>query len=294
MKITRAFVRARLPVRSKGANKSEAGRVLIVAGAKGFRGAAALSALGALRGGAGLLLLAVPSSEERIIASKIPLEAMTAPFPSTIRGQLNRGSWGALKKSIQSFRPDVMAVGPGLGRSPFNSFFVNKILQNSHLPLVLDADGINAVKAANFSREIAAPIIMTPHEGELARFLGMSLSSVQNNRIEMALKTARIIKGICLLKGRQTIVASPSTFLVNTTGNSAMASGGMGDVLTGLIAAFWAGLHRPTLEGALQAAAVAAYIHGAAGDQLHKAVGGLSVLASDVANKIPTAIQSVR
>ncbi len=270
-----------LPRRGPAAHKGSAGHLLVVAGSRGKSGAAILATRGALRGGAGLVTLAAPESIVPICASATQ-EAMTDPLPE--RGGELRCDVDRLAAAIEG--KAAIAAGPGLGVSRSVRDVVVWLLRHSEVPLVLDADALN-VLARNLVplRKAPAPIILTPHPGEMARLAGVDTSTVQADRIGVARTFALDNKCVVLLKGARTVVAGQGGVWVNPTGNPGMASGGMGDALTGVIGAFLA----QGLE-AMEAACLGAYVHGLAGD-MAAGNGMIGILASDLIELLPRAMK---
>jgi NAD(P)H-hydrate epimerase len=253
----------------------------MVAGSRGMTGAAYLCALGALKAGAGLVTVGAPESVRRIITSRLP-EAMTLPLPETKDGYLSSGAVPSIAQYVRRRTITTLAAGPGLSVHPPVRVVIKSLLMKG-LPLVLDADGLNNIKPADLK---AKPVVITPHPGELARFLGISTKKVQANRTKIAQDTARRLKIICVLKGHRTVISDGHQVRLNPTGNPAMATGGMGDVLTGVISAFLAqGL------SLFDAACAGVYVHGLAGDLARVSDRGL--LASEVANFVPKALKKI-
>lgn len=284
---TAAQVARLLPPRAPETHKGTYGRVLIVAGSARFPGAPKLTALGALRCGAGLVRLLVPASIFPAAAASA-LEFMPASLPDE-GGSLDASA----KEPVLEFAQDadVVAVGPGLTATDGVVHVVRALVENCERPLVLDADALNVFRGQHgLLRAARAPVVITPHPGELARLLGLSTAEVQRARVEVARSAAKLTGAVTLLKGARTLIASPDgRLVVNPTGNPGMASGGMGDVLTGAVAAFIAQGLVP-----FDAAWVAAYLHGLAADLLAEEVGDRGLLAHDVADRIPQAMQRVR
>jgi NAD(P)H-hydrate epimerase len=255
-----------IPPRPKDSQKGKNGHVLLVAGSQGMAGAAILAGLGALKAGAGLLTIALPESIRRTVANRLP-EAMTIR-PSEITSCVHR-------RSITT-----LAVGPGLGMGTPQKKLVLALLRMK-LPIVVDADALNNIRPGDLKD---SPVVITPHPGELSRLLGKSINEIQKNRVRIASETARRLSLICVLKGHQTVITDGERTFLNTTGNQAMATGGMGDVLTGIIAGLLAqGLF------AFEAACAGVYLHGLAGDMARVSDRGL--LASDLAAKVPNALR---
>lgn len=231
-------------------------------------GAAILSGLGALKAGAGLLTIALPEFIRRTVSSRLP-EAMTI-VPGEISAYVSR-------RTITT-----LAVGPGLGQGVVQRHLVLRLL-GMELPIVVDADGLNNLSPIDLKY---CPAVITPHPGELARLLGKSIKEIQKDRVKIAVETGRQLNVICVLKGHQTVISDGVHSFLNTTGNQAMATGGMGDVLTGMIA----GLLAQGLS-LLDAACAGVYLHGLAGDLARVSDRGL--LATDVAAHIPQALKRI-
>ena len=280
------MIRALLPARRPDTHKGTYGRVLIIAGSVGFTGAAALATLGALRAGSGLVVVGVPQSVYPIVASKVT-EGMPTPLPDA-SGALSSDAVNKIEELAAG--ADAIAVGPGLSQANGVLKVVEALLAGSR-PLVIDADGLNVLAGRSRALERAHAIaVLTPHPGELARLTGVSASEVQRDRLQAARSAAARFKSILTLKGARTIVATPEgeVFIV-PTGNPGMATGGMGDVLAGAVASFIGQGLGPT-----QAAYAAAYIHGLAADLIAKTRGMAGMLASEVADHFPLAIQQVQ
>ncbi len=271
--------------RPVASHKGDYGHVLVVAGAVGKAGAAILTARSAVRSGAGLVTAAVPDE----IVQTVDLgsvESMTFPISQTPTGGLDQEA--ARTVSNLSIDKHVLAVGPGLGRDPSTEAAIRSIVLESHLPVVLDADGVNAF-AGNWQQlqKREAETVLTPHPGELARLMATTSTEVQADRVGAVEKAARETGAFVVLKGHQTLVASPEgEVFVNPTGNPGMASGGTGDVLTGLVA----GLAGQGYE-ALVAAQLGVYLHGLAGDLAAEKVGQTGVSASDLLEYLPAAFE---
>lgn len=279
-------VAAWLPRRAPTAHKGDAGRVLLLAGSAGMSGAAALAALGALRGGAGLVTVAVPRSLQDVMASKLT-EAMTVGLPETPGRALAATALTALPPSAREV--DVLAIGPGLGRDPETGTLVRTLLREWTRPLVVDADALNLVAPAG-PGSFPPEAVVTPHPGELARLLGTDVATVESNRVDAARRASREFRCVVVLKGAASLIAAPDGRLaINSTGTPAMATGGVGDVLTGLVAALL-GQGLPPFE----AAAAAVYLHGLAGELAAADVGGIGMLASDLAERLPRAMAATR
>lgn len=290
-----------IPKRLSDAHKGDCGRVFVVAGSEGMTGAAVLSAKGALRSGAGLVTVGTAKSQRPVVACGV-LEAMTVALAEE-NGKISKDS--AEKILEQAKLSDVVVFGPGLGQNEHIYEVLSTLLREYNGKLVIDADGLNALSGdCDILRERQCDVVITPHPGEMARLVKMPIAEIQQNRTAVALEFAERY-GVCvLLKGSGTVVADTQvsslscdeTFFagsengrvyINTTGNPGMATGGMGDVLSGVVASFMAqGL------STFDAAVLGAYIHGKAGDMATEKYGIHGLLAGDVAEYIAFAIKS--
>ena len=270
--------------RPRHANKSDFGRIFILAGSRGLTGAASLASFAALRAGAGLVTLGCPGIVYSILARRYP-EVMVRPFASTSKGSLSEKSFSKIFSFLKT--QDVLALGPGLSRHPGTERLLRKLLLRSKLPAVVDADGVSALQNhPEILRKIEAPLILTPHPGELVRAFGGKKPVTDAERKTRALQIARQYRIVLVLKGHRTVVAdSNGKVFVNPTGNPGMATGGTGDVLTGIIAAFLG-------QGMLpfDAARFGVYLHGLAGEFAARQKGEVSLVASDVVEFLPKAI----
>lgn len=274
-----------LPSRPREAHKGDAGRVFIVAGSRGMSGAAALCTMGALRVGAGLVTLGIPKSLHNPMVEKLT-EAMFKVLPETKEGSLSLHGLVDIVSACE--KSDAVAVGPGLSQHAQTKSLVQQILPKVVKPLVLDADGLNALaEDIGLLRKLSLPIIITPHPGEMARLIRLSADEVQSDRERIAVEFAKKYRVVVALKGHATVVASfDGTVYINDTGNPGMATGGSGDVLTGMIA----GLLGQKLS-LFDAARLGVYLHGLAGDLAAAEQGEIGLLASDLADRIPQAIR---
>lgn len=277
-----------LPPRDPNAHKGTYGHVLVLAGSPGKTGAAAMCALSALRIGAGLVTLALPESLNDAMEAKLT-EVMTEPLPETGARTV---ALAALERILELVKgKQVIAVGPGLSTHPETAELVRAVVNTAKAQIVVDADGINAL-GPNLERlrDVPLPPILTPHPGELARLLGIGRDEVVQNRIPIAQKVATSFGVHLVLKGARTLIADPEgRVAINMTGNAGMATGGTGDVLTGLIA----GLLAQGVSAGL-AAKAAIYLHGLAGDLAAEAVGQEAMLASDLMAQIPEAVRQLK
>lgn len=275
----------KIPARRKDSHKGDYGRVFVVAGSVGMTGAAALVALGAMRAGSGLVTCGVPESLNTIMEIKLT-EIMTLPLPETKKQALSLKG----KELIMDFAAgcDVVAMGPGLSSDKETRSLIKELVKDIEQPLVLDADGLNALEGRIEELSMRKfRTIITPHPGEMAMLLGHTVEAVQSDRKATARSVAEITDSVVCLKGHQTVVASPGgDIYVNDTGNSGMATGGTGDVLTGMIASFVGqGLDD------FSAAVSAVYIHGLAGDIAAEKMGPFSMMALDVIEYLPEAFK---
>jgi len=262
-----------------------------VAGSRGMVGAAVLVAHGAMRVGAGLVKLATVSSQQPVAAKRVPVEVTTAVLPESKKGLLSSQSWPHIRDLISSFRPDVMVMGPGLGQSQDVGNIVRKLLR-LRIPVALDADGLNVLsRDKKISHD--GPLIITPHPGEMARLWGVPVSQVQKSREFFAQLSARKFNCICVLKGAGTLVADIKELWKNPTGNPGMATGGTGDVLTGMIAGLWGQMPERDKENGFRAACSAVYLHGLASDLAVKKKTQYGMLASDLAEFVPRAFRQL-
>jgi NAD(P)H-hydrate epimerase len=280
--------------RAAAANKGNFGHVLILAGSLGKTGAAAMAARAALRAGAGLVTVATPKSALPIVAS-MGVEFMTEALPETEDGAISlRALDGQLLDKLVA-RKTVLAVGPGIGGHSETAELVRAIVNKYSLPLVLDADGLNAFAGRMDSfRQDARPAgatVFTPHPGEMARLTGKTVAEIQAQRVAVAREFSQRFGVTLVLKGFRTLIASPDGQVgVNPTGNPGMAKGGTGDVLTGLTAGLLAQF--PT-HSVGEVATAAVYLHGLAGDLAADEVGQHSMLAGDLLEKIPQAYKEL-
>jgi NAD(P)H-hydrate epimerase len=282
---------ALLPRRPADSHKGHSGHLLVVAGSLGKTGAAVLAALGALRGGAGLVTCAVPASQQPIVAAHLA-EAMTEPLPETEAQTL---SAKAIDRVLElAGRMDAVALGPGAGLEPETQAALRDLVLAVDRPMVVDADALTALTGQlGRLRDARGPRLLTPHPGEAGRLLGRSAADVQADRIGSARALAEASGAWVVLKGAGTLVASPGAsdvaVVVNPTGNPGMATGGMGDVLTGVAGSLLVQGLGP--EAALRAAV---YLHGLAADLVAAERGDVGLLASDVAHALPAARKRLR
>ena len=264
-----------LPKRVTDAHKGDFGRILLLCGSKGYTGAAALAAMGALRCGAGLVHLGVPESIYAIEATKL-----NEPIVFSLPDESGMFSPNAVEKIVELLpKMDAVLIGPGIGNSSGTFAVVKAVLEHASCPVVLDADGINVLSGhIDLLRGRTGPTVLTPHAGEFKR-LGFELTA---DREAAARNFAAHTGTILLLKGHRTVISDGNTTYCNLTGNPGMAVGGSGDVLAGMITALL-GQNIPPLE----AAACAAWLHGAAGDLCAKKLGQYGMLPTDMLQVLP-------
>ncbi|MFZ2949077.1 MAG: NAD(P)H-hydrate dehydratase [Desulfuromonadaceae bacterium] len=277
-------MRPMLRRRDRQAHKGQFGHCLVIAGSTGKTGAAALAANSAVRAGSGLVTLAAAESIHSILEIKTT-EVMTAPLPDSGDGFLTNSAFPAIEKLLAG--KDAVAIGPGLDRHPGTYALVRNLVESVALPLVIDADGLNALAEdmAVLERKKSRQVILTPHPGEMSRLTGSSIPDVEAVRISAAQDFARSYGVFLVLKGARTIIASPDgTAAINGSGNPGMASGGMGDVLTGIIVSLLGQGY-----AAWDACRLGVFIHGFAADMVAEKKGEIGINASDVLEKLPYA-----
>jgi NAD(P)H-hydrate epimerase len=290
--ITAADIESLVSPRPADSNKGMYGHVLVVGGSLGKSGATAMAGMAALRSGAGLVTVATARSVLASVAGFAP-ELMTEPLPETSEGTIALDALGKLEEIEEN--KSVVAVGPGLSRHPDSAEFVRLLAAKCKLPLVIDADGLNAFEAK--TGELHGrnrPLIITPHPGEMARLTGLSTAQVQKDRIKVARDFAAAHRCIVILKGSHTVVADhDGTAWINTTGNPGMATGGTGDILTGVVAGLVAQAVSDRMKydhAKLMLHVLAAvYLHGLAGDLARNHLGEHSLIATDLLRFLPEA-----
>lgn len=291
------------PKRNRDAHKGDFGRVFLVGGSRGMTGAVTLAAMACLRSGAGLLTVGVPNSLQAIVASSHP-SMMTVGLPEIPGASLGL----AAGKMLQAWaaRSDAIAFGPGCGRHMAIDRLAANIFQNSPCPAVLDADGLNGLAASlpglrqKVNARTTSPRVLTPHPGEFQRlWLGAQTAGLVPRQVaattddreameEQAMTLARALECVVLLKGPRTLVTDGRTVHHNETGNPGLATGGSGDCLTGVIAALL-----PVLPDPLEAAALAAHVHGLAGDLAAESLGETAMTSLDLLEYLPRAWQKL-
>ena len=282
-----------VPPRPPASHKGSYGRVLVIAGSTGMTGAAALASEAVLRAGAGLVTLAIPKHLNPILEGLLP-EVMTLPMPETDAGSLAASATSAILEFAKQ-KQATLAIGPGLSQHPETVKLVHQLVRENHehglgLQMVIDADGLNALaQDRNIISLLDRETVLTPHPGEMARLANTTVSTLEKDRISTAQQFANEHSLTLVFKGAPTVIGTSNADVwVNSTGNSGMATGGMGDVLTGVIAGLMAqGISSET------AAVLGVYVHGLAGDIAAEALGMHGLIASDVLKAVPKAISSL-
>ncbi|MFZ0771942.1 MAG: NAD(P)H-hydrate dehydratase [Candidatus Sulfotelmatobacter sp.] len=267
-------------------NKGSYGHVLVLGGSLGKAGSVAMAGMAALRAGAGLATVATPKSVLGTVAGFHP-ELMTEPLPETDAGAISASALGRIEELAKG--KTVLAIGPGISREPQTSALVRALVGKLQLPMVLDADGLNAFEGrADELNGKGWTMVITPHPGEMARLAGLSIAEVQKDRLGVARKFASGHQLIVVLKGHRTLVVQPDgEAWVNTTGNPGMATGGTGDILTGMVA----GMMAQHTKDAFAAVLAAVHLHGLAGDVMRESVGEHSLVATDLLRGLPEAFR---
>lgn len=276
-----------LPFRPTDGHKGTFGHVLVVAGSTGKGGAAQMSAVACLRSGGGLVTLATTVAVQPLVAAAVP-EVMTVPLPE-MSGGLSSDCFAAINSLWQD--KSVVALGPGLGQTAQVGMLVRQIVAQCPHPLVIDADGLNALQKHQdtLAQRPCGRTVITPHPGEMARLTGMSVDHIQNHRCEVSSQFAAQWQAVVVLKGARTVIAAPDgRTWINSSGNSGMGSGGMGDILTGVIAA---GLAQGM--DIFSAAVLGVYLHGKAADRCKTLHGGVGYLATDLLPQLPVVRQTL-
>lgn len=285
--LDRCWCVKQMVMRNPEGHKGDYGHVLVLGGSEGLTGAAVLACAAALRTGAGLVTAGVPQSLNSIMENKLT-EVMSLPLPETDRRTLAPAGLELLKPRLKGFA--AVAVGPGLSRYPEALEYLLELLSMVSQPLIIDADGLNALaEDVSILEAAAGPVILTPHPGEMARLLGVPIAEIQQNRLETAVQAAAKWGAVVVLKGNRTIIAAADgRVCVNPTGNPGLATAGTGDVLTGMIA----GLAAQGLEPAA-AAALGVYLHGLVGDRVQQEKGMRGLIAGDLIEYLPTVLREL-
>ena len=276
---------SKFPKRSADSHKGNFGHVMVIAGSAGYTGAAYMTSQAAILSGSGLVTLAIGRSLYEIMAVKLT-EVMVKPFFET-----KDYSIGLLaEKDLLAFseKCTAVAIGPGISQNKETQNLVRNLIAKLKKPMVLDADGVNAlVGHLDVLKSAKEAVVLTPHPGEMSRLTGKAVEEIQKNRKDIALSFANEYNTVLVLKGRETVVAGPGgDCYVNQTGNAGMATGGSGDVLTGMIASFIGQGLDP-----FSASSLGVYHHGLAGDLALKEKGALSLIATDLLNKLPETLK---
>lgn len=276
-----------LKIRPRNSHKGTFGRVAVIAGSTGMTGAAHLTAQAAMRSGAGLVTLGIPSSLNPIMEQKLT-EVMTWPLEDKGSGHLVPESYQDAEKLLKD--KEALAFGPGCGKNSGVLEILRNILGSFNIPIVIDADGLNHIsRDMNMIRSYRAPVVLTPHPGEMARLTGLKVEDIVSRPVEIAAQMAKEYGCIMLLKGAASVVAEPGgRVYINASGTSGMAKGGSGDILTGMIASLIA-------QGydAFDAAVLGCFIHGRAGEQAARYLGETGMTAEDILNAIPHAFKGL-
>ncbi|MCF8025845.1 MAG: NAD(P)H-hydrate dehydratase [Desulfobacteraceae bacterium] len=286
--LTAGWIRSQLAARDLQTHKGQTGHVLAAAGSPGKTGAAAMTAMSALRAGAGLVTLAVAESINHAVET-LATEVVTHPLADDKKGALGGGNADEILSLLSDKK--CLALGPGIGTLETTAQLVGTLIEKSPVPLVIDADGLNCL--AQNPKVLAkkqSDLVLTPHPGEMARLADTTAAEIQEDRIAAAREYAKKHGVYLVLKGARTVAAMPDgNIFVNPTGNPGMASGGMGDVLTGMIAGFIAQGKSPGI-----ACRLAVYLHGASADLLAEKRGPFGYIATDIMNHLPETIKAVK
>lgn len=281
------WARPRLPARPRDAYKGSCGNIIIVGGSPGMTGAPTLAAMAALRSGAGVVTAAVPSSLNNVMEGKLT-EAMTLPLPEGEEGYLGVKAHSIIMERARDSH--VMVVGPGMGRKKEGDELVSYLVRDYSRPLIIDADGLNALSKPEVLQERPAPTVLTPHPGEMARLLGKTSSEVLSAPWKAARDFAQKYEVIVVLKGPHTLTALPGGMVyVNTSGNEGMATAGSGDVLAGIIGGLI-----PQISILEEAVVLAVYLHGLAGDLAARQLDILGITAGDMVNMLPAVLRCLK
>lgn len=276
----------KLPERDAGGHKGSFGTALLIGGSRGMSGAIALAGMAALRGGCGLTFLACPQSVLPLVAVQEPAY-LTIPLAEDASGRLAFSAYTALQEQLD--RSTAVGLGPGLGQSAELDQLVARLYREVPQPLVVDADALNALsRQPDLLADHAGPRIFTPHPGEMARLVQTTVQDVQENREVIAREFAQANRLVLVLKGQHSIITDGSRLAVNTTGNNGMATGGTGDVLTGLLTSLLA-----QEMAVYDAARVAVHVHGLAGDLAAAELGVRGLIASDLPRYLAYALKKL-
>ncbi|MFH1612422.1 MAG: NAD(P)H-hydrate dehydratase [bacterium] len=280
--ITEVFI----PQRKKDTHKGDYGKVFILAGSEGMSGAAFLSSMSCLYAGAGLVYLGIPKSLNNIMAKKLT-EVIIYPLSETNQKTLSLKSKKEILEKIKN--KDILCIGPGLSLNPETAKLIQEIIFEIDIPMILDADGLNAINDLSIFKKRKTPLVITPHLGEVSRLIKKDIEFIKENKISVALEISEKINGIVVLKGAHSIIATPQgNVYINSTGNPGMSSAGVGDILTGLIA----GLMAQKIS-AENSAIIGTYIHGKCGDKASFEKGECSLIARNILEMIPYELKKI-
>ena len=281
--VTKEIVKSLIPFRASYSHKGSFGKVLILAGSVGMTGAAYLASEAAMRSGAGIVVLGIPRSLNPIMEVKLT-EVMTFPLTETKKQSLGEDAEETILKLMKDF--SVLGIGPGISRELETQRLVRKIIEKSNIPLVIDADAIYALsKDTSILKKVKVPLVITPHPGEMAKLINKGIDYILNNQLDITREIAQKYGIVVVLKGARTIIANKEgEAYINVGDNSGMATGGSGDVLTGIICSLIA-------QGAdnFSAAITGVYIHSLAGDLARGIKGERGMIAGDILSQVPQA-----
>lgn len=279
---------AMLPRRAPDSHKGDFGKLFVLAGSEGYTGAAAMTAEAGLRSGTGLVILGCPSGLNDIFEQKLT-EVMTRPLPQVRKKRcLALRGLGEVREMVKW--ADAVAVGPGIGTYHETRDLVFRLISKLDKPAIFDADALNILaKNMDYLKGHSAPLVISPHPGEMSRLTGKTIEQIQKNRIDIALEFAEKFNLVCILKGAPSVIAAPSGQVwINPTGNEGMATAGSGDVLTGLIGGF---LAQGLMD--IDAAVLGCYVHGKAGDLAMENLGARGMIAGDILHMVPEALREM-
>lgn len=286
--LTEAEMSALIPRRKRITHKGDYGRVFVLAGSRGLTGAAAMVCSAAMRAGSGLVFLGIPASLNPILEVKLT-EPMTVPLDETAEGTVAYSAWPKVLEFLATCTNAI--IGPGISTHPETARLVEEILRQAGVPLLIDADGLNCLRGkTELLRSYPAPLIVTPHPGEMSRLSGLEARQILENPWKAAAEFARENHVIVILKSAETVVADvDGTLYVNIAGDAGMATGGMGDVLSGVVGSLVGQGLKP-----IDAAKLGTFVHGIAGEMGVERKGQLSLIASDVIELLPVAFERLR
>jgi NAD(P)H-hydrate epimerase len=293
--ITEEEIENILPKRPEDAHKGTCGKVFLIAGSTGMTGAATLASLSCLKAGAGMAILGIPQSLNEIMEVKVT-EVMTKPLPDVRKkGALALRGLGEIMQALKW--ADCVALGPGLGQHFETVDLVRRLVTRIELPTVIDADGLNAIsKDSSILNQARAPLILTPHIGELSRLINVPIEEIAKDRIKYASESAKKFNCVVVFKGAPTIIGEPEgQIYVNPTGNAGMATAGSGDVLTGIIIGLLAQMifqkNQDIKKNMLRSALAGVYLHGVCGDLARDEKGEMGMIAGDMMEKLTAALK---